>query len=85
MEAAADLIVDAAIRHLVQRQPHQRQQVLVELVLEVSWRRPAPRVMRSRNSRPIGCGNLGAGPKPPSTASNWLTSTICRRSQRLGR
>src|SRR4028119_1509969 len=34
-------------------------------------RSPVRRWWRSRTSRFIGCGNLGAPPKPPKRASGW--------------
>ena len=59
-EAAADLVVDAAGRHPVERERDH---------LERVGRRRAARC-RSTNSSAIGCGNFGAPPNPPHVGSN---------------
>ena len=59
VEAAAELVADAAIRHLV------------ECEADHPPVRTSPRaIRRSRYSIVIGCGNLGAPPHDPLRVSN---------------
>jgi hypothetical protein len=63
-EAAAEVIVDAALRHARERCPYDRQRFRVT-------RRPNA---RKQNSSSAGCGNLGAPPNPPWTGSKLRLS-----------
>ena len=67
VEAAAELIVHAAGRHLLQRQRRHQQRHVV-----------AVRAVFARSSRRIGMfdGNLGARRTPPSRSSNRRLNTV---------
>ncbi len=73
-EAAAELIVDAALGHAREGERRHVERLEVGLIVASA----DARQLRSRNSRFIGCGNLGAWPKPP----NWPSNSRVRLSAR---
>ena len=66
MEAAAQLVVDAALRHL--RQRHRRHFARLQSPLRAA--------ASSSRSSAAGCGNFGCAPKPPWCGSNWLMAAL---------
>ena len=72
VEAAADLVVDAAAVHAVERQQRGVEQAPV--TVSASGGAAGSRCA-------AGCGNFGAAPKPPWRASVWATSCAAAASR----